>query len=644
MTDLQKTIEENIEDFSDNQSESGGVELEQSGNDFFSGITGAFKKKQTESNEIINKEITKQVLSSAKRDNLIAVSTTNEKVQKLQEKKNRFNKNFEQKQLNVVEQDEEDGKLDKETREKLIQAEFDNAKEDMKKEKELSKKTVKQTTWEDLKLHKALLKSVDDLDYTFPTKIQELCIPTVLSGKDILASSLTGSGKTAAFLLPLIQKLYKSTPQNYSKVLIVLPTRELAFQCYEMFQNLNKYTRLRAALIIGAVPMQKQEAELRRYPEFIIATPGRLLDHLTNSQSIDLDNLEYLVFDEADKLLDLGFTAEVTQIAKESNQDRQTLLFSATLNQDVNKLVGISMKKPIRLNANPDSQTSDKLKQFVLKISEEKYREPALLALCTKFYKDQTLIFFRTKRECHKMAIILGLMGIKVCELHGNMNQSQRIESFEDFKSGKFDFLLATDLAARGLDIKELKAVINFELPQEVTRYIHRVGRTARAGQRGVCITICVDYDILKLKKLMGKDRNKLEKVFLDESTQRNLMAKIKGFERDVENIMKQETGEKQLRKAEIELQKAENMLKHKDEIMNRPKKSWFQTNRDKNINKRAAKEALDKDDFTEQNNNQQSFKKNNYGPPNKNNQNKGKFNNNKKNGKANFNKKVKRN
>lgn len=257
-----------------------------------------------------------------------------------------------------------------------------------------------------------------------------------------------------------------------------------------MFQSLNKYTNLSSCIIFGQASVQAQESDMRKRPDLVISTPGRLIDILTNSKGIDLDDLEMLIFDEADKLLDLGFKLEIEQIAKMVNNKRQTMLFSATLDKGLKKIVKLALNKPVRVQANPDNRVASHLRQEVVKLQDSSLREAALLHLIETLFTKRVLVFSKTKKQCHRLAIILGLLGKRVCELHGNLTQTERFDAFEKFKEEEYDIMLATDLASRGLDIKGLQYVINYELPQALTRYIHRVGRTARAGNSGVSFTL----------------------------------------------------------------------------------------------------------------------------------------------------------
>lgn len=450
--------------------------------------------------------------------------------------------------------------------------------------------------WSDLDQCKPLQKAVQDLGYDKPTMVQEMTIPAIITGRDVLASSITGSGKTAAFLLPLMQKVWKqnynSSSQKYSKVLIILPTRELALQCSDMFAGQNKYTKLTSTVIIGKVSAVEQETELRKGPDFIIATPGRLIDLTKNTRDFGIDDIECLIFDEADKLLELGFKAEVQNIVDlTTSASRQTLLFSATLGKDVLKIVKISLNKPLRIQANPDNRVSEKLRQEVVKIKNREDRMAVLVYLQEKYFKKRTIVFFKMKSECHRAAIILGLKNkMNVSELHGNLTQTERIDALADFKSGKCDILLASDLVARGLDIKNVKYVLNYELPHELTRYIHRVGRTARAGEAGVCLTIVDPYELQKLKGVVKSTKEKLFVRPVSDGMIKEIDNEILELDADVTNIYRQERFERELRQAEKEAERVRNQLEFSQDIYNRPKKEWIISSKGKQLIKDEAK------------------------------------------------------
>ncbi|CAD8193981.1 unnamed protein product [Paramecium pentaurelia] len=433
------------------------------------------------------------------------------------------------------------------------------------------------TDFQQLKLNKSLIKACHEQGYKYPTQIQAQIIPLVLAGKDVLASSCTGSGKTAAFLLPLMQRFGNTKSQKYSKALIVMPTRELALQCYEMFQKLNQFSNSTAALVIGAVPIQQQEAELRRYPDIIIATPGRIVDLMKNSFSIDLSSIEVLVLDEADRLMEMGFEAEIKEILQQTPRDRQTVLVSATLKATVKQLSLLALHKPVKVSV-------DYVDGLAYDSDDEKDREATLLALLQKKFTEKTIIFVRTKHDCHRLQILLGLKDLSCCELHGNLTQQQRIQAYEDFKEGKYQYLLATDLAARGLDIANVKAVINYEIPYETSRYIHRVGRTARIGNQGVSVTICLKREVSQFKQMIKESKQKLFKLNFNPESINEIKQELKQLESKIKKIIKEEVFEKEIHQTEILAQRAQNLIQHRVEIMRKPKKEWIQSAQQKKL------------------------------------------------------------
>lgn len=440
--------------------------------------------------------------------------------------------------------------------------------------------------WNSLNLLKPLMKAVNDMCYSKPTRIQELCIPAIISGKDVLGKSVTGSGKTAAFLLPIMNDLVKTRNlSSFIKVLIVLPTRELALQCFEMLKQLNVYSKLSACLTIGKVPIAEQEAELRKGPEIVIGTPGRIVDLNKNSRGVSFEDVEWLVFDEADKLMEMGFKPEIEAILDMTQNDRrQTLLFSATLGKELQKIVKLALKNPLRVEAEPEQTITHNLTQEVVKLKTVKsviIREAVLIYLLLEVTKEQTIVFFKTKKQCHRVKLVLDVLGYEGIELHGSLTQAQRIAAVEEFDK-KRCFLLATDLAARGLDFKGLKYVINFELPAEESRYVHRVGRTARAGQSGVCISLLDDDEIQSYKKMIKKFGTKISTRQIDFVKVKQLKFQIAKAGNKIKKILEREYLDKQFDKAEMEAKKAQNMLDFAEEIFNKPKREWIVTNKEK--------------------------------------------------------------
>ena len=464
-----------------------------------------------------------------------------------------------------------------------------------------------------LNLSRPLLRGIAAMGYVKPTQIQSSVIPVALAGRDICASAVTGSGKTAAFLLPILEKmLYLSSGRI--KALILTPTRELAAQCLGMMSTLAQFTNLTSTLIVGGSKnLNSQMAELRARPSVVVATPGRLLDHVTNSTGVSLEDVEFLVLDEADRLLDLGFQEEVTELIKACPVDRQTMLFSATMNTKVDDLIKLSLKRPVRIrisdkenkSGTKDLEVAPRLEQEFVRVrsgNEGINREGMLLALLTRTFSTQTIVFFDTKVKAHRMMILCGLCGIKCAELHGNLTQSQRLEALEKFRKGEVDVLLATDLAARGLDISRVEAVINFEMPNQVETYIHRIGRTARAGRGGRSCTLIGEGRRHLMKKIMkdAADKNKNDKkpqaaVIRSRSIPGVVIAyfvqKIGSLEEHIEEVLQAEAVARMDRLAEMEVIKAQNIIEHADEITSRPQRQWFASGKDKQNTKEAAAE-----------------------------------------------------
>lgn len=465
-----------------------------------------------------------------------------------------------------------------------------------------------------LTLSRPLLRGIASMGYVKPTAIQSAVIPVALAGRDICASAVTGSGKTAAFLLPILEKLMYRSPGRI-KALVLTPTRELAAQCLGMMSTLAQYTKLTSALVVGGSKNTKsQMAELRARPSLVVATPGRLLDHVTNSTGVSLEDVEFLVLDEADRLLDLGFQEEVTELIKACPIERQTLLFSATMNTKVDDLIKLSMKRPVRVRisdkegragAGKDLEVAPRLEQEFIRVrsgNEGINREGMLLALLTRTFSTRTIVFFDTKAKAHRMMILCGLCGIKCAELHGNLTQPQRLEALEQFRKGEVDILLATDLAARGLDISSVETVINFEMPNQVETYIHRIGRTARAGRGGRSCTLIGEGRRHLMKQIMkdAADKYKSDKKLssavirsrsIPGAVIAHFVAKIESLEEHVDEVRQAEAVAKMDRLAEMEANKVQNIIEHSDEIKSRPKREWFASESQKKKTKEAAVE-----------------------------------------------------
>ncbi|XP_034677202.1 DEAD-box ATP-dependent RNA helicase 28 [Vitis riparia] len=451
----------------------------------------------------------------------------------------------------------------------------------------------------ELNLSRPLLRACEALGYTKPTPIQAACIPIALTGRDICGSAITGSGKTAAFSLPTLERLlFRPKRVQAIRVLVLTPTRELAVQVHSMMEKLAQFTDIRCCLIVGGLSSKMQETALRSMPDVVVATPGRMIDHLRNSMSVDLEDLAVLILDEADRLLELGFNAEIRELVRLCPKRRQTMLFSATMTEEVDELVKLSMTKPMRLAADPSTKRPATLTEEVVRIRRmrEVNQEAVLLALCSKTFTAKAIIFSGTKQAAHRLKILFGLAGFKAAELHGNLTQVQRLDALELFRKQQVDFLIATDVAARGLDIIGVQTVINYACPRDLTSYVHRVGRTARAGREGYAVTFVTDNDRSLLKSIVKRAGSKLRSRIVAEQSIIKWSHMIEQMEDQVAAILQEEREERILRKAEMEATKAENMIAHKDDIYSRPKRTWFATEKEKKSVAKAAKDSLEKE------------------------------------------------
>jgi ATP-dependent RNA helicase DDX47/RRP3 len=351
----------------------------------------------------------------------------------------------------------------------------------------------------------ALCEGCANLGFKAPTPIQQESIPIALEGKDLIALAETGSGKTAAFALPILQALWDSPIGLFACVLA--PTRELAFQISEQFEALGGGIGVRCAVIVGGMPNMEQAVALGKKPHIVIATPGRLLDHLENTKGFSLRNLKYLVMDEADRLLDMDFGPVIDKILKVIPKQRRTFLFSATMTSKVEKLQRASLSSPVRVSVSSKYSTVSTLIQRFLFIPFM-HKDTYLVYLINEFAGQIILIFARTVQETNRLSLLLRELGFKAIPLNGQMSQSARLGSLNKFKSGSRNILIATDVASRGLDIPSVDCVINYDLAQDSKTYIHRVGRTARAGRSGRSIAIVTQYDIelfLRIEKALGQ-------------------------------------------------------------------------------------------------------------------------------------------
>ncbi|HEO99732.1 MAG: DEAD/DEAH box helicase [Campylobacterales bacterium] len=366
-----------------------------------------------------------------------------------------------------------------------------------------------------LGLSQPLLKAIQETGYTEPTPIQAQAIPLIIQKRDVLAAAQTGTGKTAGFTLPLLEVLSQSKP-NMNKyqirALVLTPTRELAIQVHESVKNYGKHLPYRTAVIYGGVGINPQLAAIRKGVDIVIATPGRLLD-IAGQKGIDFSKLECLILDEADRMLDMGFINDIKRLMKLMPEKRQTLLFSATFSPEIKKLASSLLKEPALVEVARENSTGEQIAQVVHYVDKHRKRELLSQLIKTKKW-EQVLVFTRTKHGANKLTKQLEESGIKAAAIHGNKSQGARTKALASFKAKEIQVLVATDIAARGIDIDQLPHVVNFELPNVPEDYVHRIGRTGRAGNVGEAVSlVCIDeFDLLaNIEKLIKKEIKKVD-------------------------------------------------------------------------------------------------------------------------------------
>lgn len=385
-------------------------------------------------------------------------------------------------------------------------------------------------TFNDLDIIEPILKALNDKGYKTPTLIQEKAIPMVLQHKDLLGLAQTGTGKTAAFAIPIIQHIYNNKPKAVSRkrpiqALILTPTRELALQIEECIEEYSTYTGVTHCVIFGGVKQNTQVSALKNGVDILTATPGRLLD-LMNQGFVNLNDISFFVLDEADRMLDMGFIHDIKRILPKLPEKKQTLLFSATMPQAIATLSGTILKNPVRVEVTPTSSVVDTVTQLLYYV-EKTDKKDLLIDLLSKDKKQSTLIFSRTKHGADKIARLLCKVGIGSEAIHGNKSQTARQRALSNFKSNRTRVLIATDIAARGIDIDKLEMVINYDLPEVAETYVHRIGRTGRAGNTGVALSFCAEEEKSYLKDIQRLTGKKLE-VANSQPKVRNLSLKIK--------------------------------------------------------------------------------------------------------------------
>uniref|UniRef100_A0A1J3CTG4 DEAD-box ATP-dependent RNA helicase 10 n=1 Tax=Noccaea caerulescens TaxID=107243 RepID=A0A1J3CTG4_NOCCA len=417
-------------------------------------------------------------------------------------------------------------------------------------------------TFAELGLREELVKACERLGWKNPTKIQAQALPYALEGKDVIGLAQTGSGKTGAFALPIVQALveyvYDSEPKKGRRpdpaffACVISPTRELAIQIAEQFQALGSDISLSCAAILGGVDRMQETIALAKRPHVVVATPGRLLDHLSNTKGFSLKTLKYLVLDEADELLNDKFEISLNQILEEIPRVRKTFLFSATMTEKVRKLQRACLRNPVKIDAASKYSTVDTLKQQYLLVPA-KYKDCYLVYILSEMSESVSMVFTRTCDGTCFLALVLRSLGFRAIPISGKMTQSRRLGALNKFKAGACNILVCTDLASRGLDIPSVDVVINYDIPTKSKDYIHRVGRTARAGRSGLGISLVNQYELewyLQIEKLIGK---KLVEYPAEEDQVLSLMERVAEAKRLSAMNMKESGGKKRRREKDGE-------------------------------------------------------------------------------------------
>jgi ATP-dependent RNA helicase RhlE len=382
----------------------------------------------------------------------------------------------------------------------------------------------KNITFADLGLSSPILKKLERQGYEHPTPIQAQAIPHILARKDVVGLAQTGTGKTAAFTLPILHTLGESDDEVTARpirALIVTPTRELAVQIDKAVRSYGENLSTRSTCVVGGISLRRQIKPLKQGVDVLVATPGRLED-LISQRIVELDWVEIVVLDEADQMLDIGFLPAIKRILALTPKDRQTLLFSATMPKQIRELSNRYMKKPIEISVSPTSSTAKNVKQSVMFVSQPDKTKTAI-ELLKKHKGERTILFSRTKRGCDRIARRLSGNGLSAEAIHGNKSQNQRTRALEGFRAGNTDILVATDVAARGIDIPDVALVLNFDLPQVAEAYVHRIGRTGRAGKSGIAIAFCNDDETKMLRDIEKVIKQKIPVRALDGTVEAEL-------------------------------------------------------------------------------------------------------------------------
>lgn len=420
----------------------------------------------------------------------------------------------------------------------------------------------------EFKLARPIIKALNELGFITPTPIQARAIPQIMDGHDVCATAITGSGKSAAFLIPIIHGLIAYRGQPGPKALIMCPTRELTNQLYDTFESLTKYAHVSGAKVTGGLSAEAQAELLVPPPDVIIATPGRIIDQLFNANTITATHIKYFVLDEADRLLSRSFESQLNAINSKLPEKHQTLLFTATLSDQVAKLVNRVQKDSVRLTVDPYMELSPNLTQQFIKVKTEEKRLPILISLCKNLCKNKTIVFFPTKQLCHRCFLLFNYAKMHAAELHADMPMPDRTASIEEFKHDKVKILLASDLAARGLDIPDIEFVVNYTIPNEIERYIHRVGRTARNGKSGTSISLVHEAHEKQIRRKITKKSESVNNMVIPPELLHAANELIKKFNDKIEKDLQKEE-EERLKRCELAAERrAKQLLDVEEEIL----------------------------------------------------------------------------
>lgn len=424
-------------------------------------------------------------------------------------------------------------------------------------ENEVTAQDVKTPTFAELGVCDELCEACEKLGYRTPTPIQCEALPHALKRLDVIGLAQTGSGKTAAFAIPILQGLLTDQASD-GKVgapyaVVIAPTRELAFQIHEQFEALGAAIGVRAIVVSGGVDSMAQAVAIGKRPHVIVATPGRLVDHLENTKGFSLRLAKFLVLDEADRLLTMDFEKELDKIITALPRQRCTLLFSATMTSKVNKLQRASLSNPVRVQVSEKYSTVDTLVQHYVFVPE-KYKDVYLVYLLTEFAGNSAIIFADTQRHSQRITIMLRALGMKAACIHGGMGQPKRLASLTKFKAGESSILVATDVASRGLDIPRVDVVFNYDVPSNGKDYVHRVGRTARAGRAGRALNLVSQYDLHNYRQVEDLIGKKLDAYPLEESTVLLMLERVNEAQRIALNEMRDLADKKRYRKGSLRL------------------------------------------------------------------------------------------